>query len=615
MMKKIFASIFTLLLFVCIIEAQTQEEKILAKVGDKEITESEFIKRYELMPQIGRDAKGNETALKYELLYTIIAEKLWAIEAEKTGLDTTDIMKNTFKAFEKRYVRDALYNREISSKINLTAKEIEEGMRRNAYELDVQFVFSKDENEINGIFNSLNSGADWDSVFSRRAESFGQVEPYKVTYGKMEKFVEDTLYSKKVGEYTSPLQADHGWYIFKLIKKYPKLITDDRQATSEAKHVRKTVKSRIEDEIYKNFFTGFFKNKEVKTNGYLFWSFADKVINALKNRQVKNQIPIGEKIVLDAEDYYKIEASFGADSLNMVFVLLDKDPVTMKQFIRSFAFEGFFSKTADPDTVRAKLNSRVKTFIEQELLARTGYQQGLQNMPEVKESIDMWRGNYLSNLLDRTFIDSAKISDEEVFDYYQNQSAGINLPKKVNILEILTDSLEVVEKVLNELENGADFKKLAAEHTKRKWTRGSGGEFGLFPVSMYGEIGRIAGQMDIGEIYGPLQVPEGYSIFKLIDVEEEQVQEAQPFESVKENLKKKLSAEKLLDAKINKTVRLANEEGISIDHQSVNRINVTNHSMIVFKLFGFGGQSLAVPLTPPFTEWVEPWQNSQKDLP
>ena len=87
-------------------------------------------------------------------------------------------------------------------------------------------------------------------------------------------------------------------------------------------------------------------------------------------------------------------------------------------------------------------------------------------------------------------------------------------------MKFLTDSLEIIESVVRELEKGADFRKLASLHTKRTWTKNNGGEFGFFPVTMYGDIGRIAATMNIGEIYGPIKLPEGYSIFKLIDKRE-----------------------------------------------------------------------------------------------
>ena len=44
-----------------------------------------------------------------------------------------------------------------------------------------------------------------------------------------------------------------------------------------------------------------------------------------------------------------------------------------------------------------------------------------------------------------------------------------------------------------------------------------------FPITEHGEIGRIASTMNVGDIYGPLELKEGYSIFKLIDKQEQKI--------------------------------------------------------------------------------------------
>ena len=172
---------------------------------------------------------------------------------------------------------------------------------------------------------------------------------------------------------------------------------------------------------------------------------------------------------------------------------MDDSPITVKQFLREFIFDGFYSANVKPNVIAAKMNSRIKSFIEMELLAREGYKRGLQNLPEVKSSISMWRDNYLAKILKNMLLDSVKVSDAEVYDYYLNgNSIGESSLMEVNILEILTDSLEVIESVLNDLARGVDFRQLASLHTKRIWTRNNGGEFGFFPVTMYGDIGSIA---------------------------------------------------------------------------------------------------------------------------
>jgi hypothetical protein len=295
--------------------------------------------------------------------------------------------------------------------------------------------------------------------------------------------------------------------------------------------------------------------------------------------------------------------------------MFEKDPVLLEQFLDEFSFQGFFTTTVDSARVIQKINSWVRNFIEHEFLTREGYKRGLQNLPGIKAELKMWDDYYLSQMLRRKFLDSAKVSDEEVMNYYKKNNREILIPKQVNIIEVLTDSLEVIEKVLNGLRNGQDMRTLAKMYTKRIWTKDKEGEFGYFPVTKYGDIGRIAGTMDIGEVFGPLKVPEGFSIFKLIGKKDEKKEEPKPFEDVKDKVKDDLKAAKLQKSVVDYTVKLANEYGVTVDENVLKSIKTTYIVMFAYRYMGFGGRIIAVPMEPPFSEWVKPWLNSKKNLP
>ena len=299
----------------------------------------------------------------------------------------------------------------------------------------------------------------------------------------------------------------------------------------------------------------------------------------------------------------------------MVFIKLDEDPITLKQFLYEFAFEGFYTSSTDPNIIRAQLNSRVKRFIEHELYTREAYSQGLDNLPDVKLDTKMWRDNYLASLYRKTLFDSSKVTEDEVYQFYQKKKSIDEPTTQVNIIEILTDSLEVVEIVLKELESGTDIKELARKYSKREWTKESEGEFGFFQTTSYGEIGRIAGELEIGEVYGPLKVEEGYSIFKLIDKKEAVQKLSKEYSELKDELLHELKAEKISSKMINNTVRLANKYNVTVDSNQLNKVPVTNYNMLVYRYMGFGGKILAVPLTPVFIEWVKEWEKSKSSLP
>ncbi len=119
----------------------------------------------------------------------------------------------------------------------------------------------------------------------------------------------------------------------------------------------------------------------------------------------------------------------------------------------------------------------------------------------------------------------------------------------------------------------------------------------------------------IGEIYGPLSTDEGYSIFELLDKKENSADIPESYDEIKNELRDQLRFEKASESLINSTVEAANKYGVSVNEDALKSLKVTNVNMIVYRYMGFGGRILAVPLTSPFYQWVEPWKESQKALP
>ncbi len=586
--------------------------KIIAKAGNRNITVKEFVERFEFVPQLNRN-QTNIDQKKKELLYTIIAEKLFAQEAESLKLDTTEIMRYTFPAMEKMYVRDALYKNEIQNNVTVDPKKIKSGLKKYRKVLNVNYIYSQNKDEIERIYKSLLNGASFESLLSGRTESFEQ--PYKVEYGKMFEDVEDTLYNLEPGGFTAPIQSPDGWYIFKLQSTGEKTLPKNKSLEDIKREVIKTEKERAEDRVYQKFYRNFFQGKQVSADGTIFWSLVDKLVSELEKNRNSAKIREGEKIIFDSNNLTNIEHEFGGDSLNMPFIKFPGKKVTLKQFLREFMFEGFYTFSTEPKTVAAQLNSRVKRFIEMELLAREGYGKGLNSSPDVKPYTQMWRDNYLAQLYKRNLIRSVTVTDEEAEKYFMEKNKKFTPVKEVNIIEILTDSLDVVAEVLKKLNEGADIRELAKIHTKRKWTREKGGEFGFFPVTMYGELGKTAGELEVGEIYGPLELPEGYSIFKVIGKREPQIESPESFEKIKDKLKLKLKAKKIEKVLTGKAIELAGKYGVSINNELLKSIKVKNINMLVYKYFGFGGRTLAFPVTPPFYKWFNAFKSGEKVLP
>ena len=608
-MKKIIRVVFFLIFFASISFAQ--QDKVLAKVGDQYITTQKFKERFELSPQVF-PREGNSYSKKQDLLYSIIAEKLWAQNAERLGYDTTKIMKITFKALEDMFVRDALYKIEVSDKINVTKPELAEGLKKHFTKLELRSLKSDDSTRIFSFYHKLKNGISFDSLLSLNHE---KSLPVEIKYGEMVKPIEDSLYKLHKNEYSAPIKSSTGWFIFQLINKKQMTYTSE-EIESALKDVNKTIEDRQALRLTEKFLMHFLSDKKITANTDLFWSISNKISRILAERKMKDHIPDTSSVYLKSNDILQIENELGPDTLRMEFIHFNENPFTVQDFLRYFIFQGFFSDKVDPEIIAEKLNARVKETIQDELLAREGYRRGLENLPKVRDDINMWKDNYLAQLFKDKMIDSIHtVNDSEVYNYYQKLKNEKDPNKiEVNIVELLTDSLNVVNNVLRQVKQGADFSILAVMHTKRKWTIPKGGEFGYFPSTMYGDIGRIAATIKVGEIYGPLKTPNGYSVFKLIGEKNTQKPLA-PFSELKSKLKKEYLGIKRSKFFINYTVQLANKYGVSINQNILSSLKIKDLNMYAYRYMGFGGQIAAVPETLHFIEWFKPWKEGKKIVP
>ena len=595
--------------------AQFQNEDVVASVGTEVITEDDFIKRYELTPQLNAGMIGSEEAAKKEFLYSLIAEKLWALEAKSIGLDKADLIASTYRAIEKMYVRDALYREEILDKVELTNEYLTQAFQRSSKILNLNYIYSENYKEIESIYQQLKDGANFYTIMLQRPESKLQEMPYTVSYGKMDKGVEDELYSLKLGEITAPIKAPNGWYVFKLLSIQQKVIENSEQAQAEEKNVLKIARQTVIDSLYKEFFTKFFNNVNAETNKELLLDLSDLVFEKLQQRSQLDSISENDKIYLSSDDLYDIEADLGSEKLNAVFIKLDGEPETIDDFLQELAIEKFYADSLDIDHIRGRLNYYVRKFIEHELFAREGYKRGLQNSSEVKRDTDMWKSYYLSEALRKVMIDSIEVTEGELKDYTTSANLDSELNVEVKIIELLTDDLDIVKLILDKLENGAEFQELAVKYTIREEAKNNNGELGYFNINEFGEIGVKAAQMQIGEMYGPIKVSEGYSLFELVDRKEIMKLPADNYEIEQEQIKIELKNKKYYDMMINKTVELANKYNIKIDEQVLSSTEVLNTTTVIYRIFGFGGKLLAVPMTFPNYNWFKLWKQQAEVTP
>ena len=601
--------IFFGLLFSFVSIAQNETE-VLAKIGSDKITVEEFQNRFDFMPHLNYSS-SNIDSVKKEFLYSLVAEKLWALEADELQIDTIESVKLSLKSLEKLFVKDELYKREVESKINITGEEISIGLSRVTRILEMNIVASPDSQNIWNLYDELLASDNFDSITA------ASKLPNKVSEIKLgslqDERIEDIVYSLKINEFTKPILSNRNWFIFKLIG-------DRRDETIDltkehAKNiVIKTLSDRKSQKIGREYLDRIFKGRTITADRKVFDIFFENLKTIILERIKKADTDTSLSIQLLQTDLFQCLSRIDKENLNKDFTIVDSDTLTIKDYVYYLIYQKIEFKSLEDNEAKIILNMAVRQFIETSVLYNEGLKSNLDKLKSVKSDLQTWKNYYLSEVLMNSYADSIKVTDEEVNQLINSdQVTSSNL--KVNIREILIDNIEDAEKILNELNGGKEFESLVNIYNQREWTKKSNGEWGFFNPKDAGEIGRIAAGLNIGQIYGPIKVNEGYSIFKLIDKKNQSSnQKSITNQDSLKFIRIKIALNKMDNLINDKTVSLARKYKINLNEQLLKNTAVSELNTFTYRFIGFGGKIAAFPITIPMYEWYKQYEQT-KEIP
>jgi peptidyl-prolyl cis-trans isomerase C len=131
---------------------------------------------------------------------------------------------------------------------------------------------------------------------------------------------------------------------------------------------------------------------------------------------------------------------------------------------------------------------------------------------------------------------------------------------EVHARHILVKSKEEADAIIKQLDGGADFQKLANEHTADPGGKTTGGDLGYFgPGQMVPEFEKAAFALDVGTYTKqPVQSQFGWHVIK---VEDKRSQQPPAFDQVKEQFRSVVLREKYFE--LVKSLRSASKIEIS----------------------------------------------------
>jgi len=204
----------------------SESDKVLARVGDKVITQSdlaEFMKKYEALKRgesFGLDEKKN-------FLNMLIQNAFIAIEAEREKLDQKPEIQLKLKMLKSELLANEYITTRIAPSIVVKDEEVDEILKKNPNlipreMLTLKEILVKTEKEADKIYQELKKGADFSKMAMEKSIAQSKMQGGligTISKGQLPPPLEAAVFDLKEGKFSQPIETADGFWIFYLVSR------------------------------------------------------------------------------------------------------------------------------------------------------------------------------------------------------------------------------------------------------------------------------------------------------------------------------------------------------------------------------------------------------------
>lgn len=477
----------------------TEAGLVVARVAGQEITDDDLEAFSQNIPT-GMRRGLTPAAMRKDLLESLIDKTVLLMEAEAQDIEEDSWYQDQSSTARRNRLLNDYSVHAINKRVTVTEEELQEHFRKTRRDRAIRFsgLMLGTLEEAQEVLQELADGAPFHQLANERSlhrdtgKKGGDSGGYKLR-DQVTPALAGALFELEVGELTEPLRMSFRgqtrWTVFK--------ITDEIPAPYEASA------DRVREEVL------MAKRTER----------AAAVLDSLRLVYPPRVVPATRELMLSRFS----EGSSGDVALEpaeqgLPLIALGDVEITLGRFVDE-AYEMFIGANELADSSRvAVLLERV--FIPSYLLQQAAKDSGLDDTPEFISYMAVRNQEFLLDALKRLEVDRhISVTEDEARAFYDENPKKFTSPETTVAVEIVVASDTLARQIMRRLQQGADAVALAMEYTIRPGAKHHEGRINLniYTQPFFQGVHAVASRMDVGEVGGPVKVPEGYSVFLVED--------------------------------------------------------------------------------------------------
>ena len=404
MLRRYLTCLFLLLLVVSYCSRnlpKIDKNKIIAKVGNRYITEDEFIRRAEYTPRPPY-CRQNYYVHKKIILNTLIAEKLFALEEEKSNRSVleNENVRNYLIGRKEQAMRKWHYYLTAYSKVKLDTEEIKRYYKNSLREYKIEYFTFDDTVILNKAKKEIKTSEDFYRFFyaNFKADSIPtiNVKLDMISDPEVVKVLFFQEYGK--GSVIGPIRTTEGKYIVMRVKGWvTRVPVTEKQKSAHWEDVERFLKLYKADSIYSVVVKGIMAGKEVVFNEIVFIAIARRLSDIYLNIKKKE---------LFNSALWDVETRPALDTLSGIFDDISEEPFftvdgkvwTVKEFKNLVSRHPlvFRKRRFKNREYLQQLKFAIVDLIRDYYITQDAYKRGYDKIESVRHYTDMWKDNLLA---------------------------------------------------------------------------------------------------------------------------------------------------------------------------------------------------------------------------
>ena len=476
-------------------DSTSQGNLELARVGDRSITAGQLQAFYGKIPNyLQSDREGLEKERNH--LQTLIDMELLQLEAKEQGIDRLPAFIYKIAQYRKEKLVGLYQIKKI--RVRVSGQEVSDYFREQGLARKVRFaqLITTSADSAWSALREINSGRDFGAVVEQWSiheptmEQRGDTGRY---VGKLDMppYLRTPLFALEKGEVSQPIDIGGHFALFKALD---------------------SIETGLDDEQFQNIYRQLFIERSVEARAAL----TDSLKEALKLER--------DQRGLDAFSAAMHKGATSGEEEVRAIVLYRYEGGKLTAGDVLDAASQLKYQTLDLRSKEAVVEYAEGTLVPDALFVEAALREGLDREEEVTQWLARKREQELVvQLRVQVLEERVSISAEDIRREYEENPDRYMQPDQIEIQEILVATEEEAKDLLERLRRGASMDDLARQHSKRSpELRDEEGRrrFTVAAAAVYGRLVAAARKAPVGQLTGPLQVREGYSIFKVLSREQ-----------------------------------------------------------------------------------------------